>query len=80
MKFDFVFEQKDVKKFTVALKDMLKSDQKAKSLFQDFKKDKDKIVDYIDYVMSKYTHKLDKMMKEYNVDYEEAIDLLTRGI
>ena len=75
-----MFEQKDVEKFTTALKEMLKKDSKVKTLYQDFKKDKDKIVDYIDYVMSKYTQKLDKLMKEYGVDYEEAIDILTKGI
>lgn len=75
-----VLETKDVKSFQKEFKELISKDQKAKSLLQAFRKDDDKIVDYIDYVMSKYDKQMDSMMKQYNVNYDESIDLITKGI
>lgn len=75
-----VLETKDTKSFQKEFKELLNKDTKAKSLLQAFRKDDDKIVDYIDYIMSKYDKQLDTLMGEYNINYDESIDLITKGI
>lgn len=81
MKFSqIVFEAKDVKSFQKAIKELVLKDNKAKSLLQAFRKDDDKMVDYIDYIMGKHTKDLDKLMKEFNINYDEAIDIIAKGI
>ncbi len=74
-----VFEAKDVKGFTSDFKELTKQDAKLSQLLRTFKKDEDKIVDYIDYVMSKYGKHLDQLMKKYNIGYDESIELMIKG-
>ena len=75
-----VFESKDINTFKSELKDLVSKDIKAKTLFKAFQKDQDKVVDYIDYVMSKYPKELDSLMKKTNIGYEETLDILIKGI
>lgn len=62
--------------FTNDLRDLVKGDMKAKNLYRAFKKDEDKIVDYIDYVLSKYYNQVQKLMNQHGIEYDEAIDQL----
>jgi hypothetical protein len=75
-----VFESKDVIKFKAELKNLVSKDPKAKTLFKAFQSDADKVVDYIDYVMSKYPKDLDALMNKTNINYDEAVDILVKGI
>jgi hypothetical protein len=73
-----VFESKDIKSFKSDIKDLLMKDQKAKQLFQQYRKDEDKMVDFIDYVMSKYSKQIESSMKDNNINYDESVDLLLK--
>lgn len=64
--------------FTDQLRDLVTDDKKARQLFREFKKDNDKIVDYIDYVLSKYFRQIDHLMKRFNVDYDQMIEMIER--
>lgn len=75
-----VFEAKDVKSFLKDINSIVMADSKAKQLVMNFKRDEDKMVDLIDYLMVKYEKQIDNMMKNYNIGYEEAIDLIVKGI
>jgi alpha/beta superfamily hydrolase len=73
-----VFESKDVKAFRKDIQDIIKSDSKARQLQQSYRKDEDKIVDFIDHFFSKHADKLDEIMKEYNINYDEAVDIIAK--
>lgn len=75
-----VFEAKDVKSFLKDINSIVSADSKAKQLVNNFKRDEDKMVDLIDYLMVKYEKQIDNMMKNYNIGYDEAIDLIVKGI
>lgn len=75
-----VFEAKDVKSFLKDINSIVMADSKAKQLVMNFKRDEDKMVDLIDYLMVKYEKQIDNMMKNYNIGYDEAIDLIVKGI
>lgn len=75
-----VFEAKDVKSFMKDINSIVMADSKAKQLVMNFKRDEDKMVDLIDYLMVKYEKQIDNMMKNYNIGYDEAIDLIVKGI
>ncbi len=75
-----VFESKDVKAFQKDVKTIIMADQKAINLLQAFRKDADKMVDFIDYLMSKHDTQIDSIMNKYNINYDEAIDLIVKGI
>ena len=76
-----ILETKDTKGFQKEFKEIIfNKDNKVKSLFNSFKKDDEKIVDYIDYVMGKYDKEMNSLMKKHNVDYDESINLITKGI
>jgi hypothetical protein len=75
---EIVFESKDIKSFKSDIKDLLMKDQKAKQLFQQYRKDEDKMVDFIDYVMSKYSKQIESSMKDNNINYDESVDLLLK--
>lgn len=78
--FKIALESKDSKGFQKEFKENILKDQKAKTLLSAFKKDDEKIVDYIDYIMGKFDKEMNAMMKKYNVNYDESIDLITKGI
>ena len=75
-----VFESKDVKAFQKDVKTIIMADQKAINLLLAFRKDADKMVDFIDYLMSKHDTQIDSIMNKYNINYDEAIDLIVKGI
>lgn len=75
-----IFEARDEKTFTQKIKELLKSDKKAQDLYKEYTQEADKLVDYIDYVMGKYEKKLDQWMKEYDITYNKAVDILSKGI
>lgn len=75
-----VFESKDVKSFQKDISAIMMADNKAKQLINNYRKDEDKMVDLIDYLMVRYEKQLDNMMKNYNIGYDEAIDLIVKGI
>lgn len=75
-----VFETKDIKSFLKDINSIVMADSKAKQLVMNFKRDEDKMVDMIDYLMVKYEKQIDNMMKNYNIGYDEAIDLIVKGI
>lgn len=74
-----VFESKDIHAFRQDLKDLVNSDSKARNLLNDYRKNRERIVDYVDYLMSKHDTDIERMMKDYNIDYEEAVDLIAKG-
>ena len=71
-----VMETKDVKSLKESFLELVKNDGKYKTLFADYKKDTEKMVELIDYVMEKYKDELKKFLKEYNVEYEDVIDVI----
>lgn len=71
-----VMETKDVKSLKESFLELVKNDSKYKTLFNDYKKDTEKMVELIDYVMEKYKDELKKFLKEYNVEYEDVIDVI----
>ena len=71
-----VIETKDVKSLKESFLELVKNDGKYKTLFNDYKKDTEKMVELIDYVMEKYKEELKKFLKEYNVEYEDVIDVI----
>lgn len=75
-----VFESKDVKSFQKDISAIMMADNKAKQLINNYRKDEDKMVDLIDYLMIKYEKQLDNAMKNYNIGYDEAIDLIVKGV
>jgi uncharacterized protein YllA (UPF0747 family) len=74
-----VFESKDIRAFQQDLKDLVNSDSKARNLLNDYRKNRERIVDYVDYLMSKHDTDIERMMNDYNIDYEEAVDLIAKG-
>jgi len=74
--FQMVMETKDVKSLKESFLELVKNDGKYKTLFADYKKDTEKMVELIDYVMEKYKDELKKFLKEYNVEYEDVIDVI----
>lgn len=71
-----VMETKDVKSLKESFLELVKNDGKYKTLFNDYKKDTEKMVELIDYIMEKYKEELKKFLKEYNVEYEDVIDVI----
>ena len=74
--FQMVMETKDVKSLKESFLELVKNDGKYKTLFNDYKKDTEKMVELIDYIMEKYKEELKKFLKEYNVEYEDVIDVI----
>jgi len=74
--FQMVMETKDVKSLKESFLELVKNDGKYKTLFADYKKDTEKMVELIDYVMEKYKEQLKKFLKDYNVEYEDVIDVI----
>lgn len=74
--FQMVMETKDVKSLKESFLELVKNDSKYKTLFNDYKKDTEKMVELIDYIMEKYKEELKKFLKEYNVEYEDVIDVI----
>ena len=71
-----VMETKDVKSLKESFLELVKNDGKYKTLFNDYKKDTEKMVELIDYIMEKYKEELKKFLKQYNVEYEDVIDVI----
>lgn len=65
--------------FADQLRDLIKNDKKARQLFREFKKDNDNIVEYINYVLSKYYKQIDQLMKRFKVDYDEMLEFFIKG-
>ena len=74
--FQMVMETKDVKSLKESFLELVKDDGKYKTLYNDYKKDTEKMVELIDYIMEKYKEELKKFLKEYNVEYEDVIDVI----
>lgn len=74
--FQMVMETKDVKSLKESFLELVKNDGKYKTLYNDYKKDTEKMVELIDYVMEKYKEELKKFLKQYNVEYEDVIDVI----
>lgn len=73
---EIVFESKDLKGFTVDFKEIIKDDNKFYSLLSAYKKDQDKMVDLIDYTISKYKNNLESLMKKYYLTYDDVIEVI----
>ena len=71
-----VMETKDIKSLKESFLELVKNDGKYKTLYNDYKKDTEKMVELIDYVMEKYKEELKKFLKQYNVEYEDVIDVI----
>lgn len=71
-----VMETKDVKSLKESFLELVKNDGKYKTLYNDYKKDTEKMVELIDYIMEKYKEELKKFLKQYNVEYEDVIDVI----
>ena len=74
--FQMVMETKDVKSLKESFLELVKNDGKYKTLYNDYKKDTEKMVELIDYIMEKYKEELKKFLKQYNVEYEDVIDVI----
>lgn len=74
--FQMVMEIKDVKSLKESFLELVKNDRKYKTLFNDYKKDTEKMVELIDYIMEKYKEELKKFLKDYSVEYEDIIDVI----
>ncbi|MBO7043563.1 hypothetical protein J6W34_03340 [bacterium] len=74
--FQMVMETKDIKSLKESFLELVKNDGKYKTLYNDYKKDTEKMVELIDYVMEKYKEELKKFLKQYNVEYEDVIDVI----
>lgn len=68
---NIVCEAKDLKKFKAELNSLINKDVKALKLQKLFKNDNQNIVDYVDYLLSKYEKEISKLMKLHNVNYDE---------
>ena len=72
--FKLVTEAKDMDGFKKEYKKLVQNDNEVSKLFLNYKKDKEKMVDLIDYVIEKYKRQLTEMMKNYGLEYGEVID------
>lgn len=68
---NIVMEAKDLKAFKSEMKKIIDNDTKASKLRQAYKKDSDKIVDLVDYLLGKYEKEVSKLMKQDNINYDE---------
>lgn len=73
-------ENKNTNSFAEELKNLVRDDQKARQLYREFKADSEKIVEYIDYVMSKYFQELEQLMKKYSLSYEDIVNTLVERV
>lgn len=74
--FKLVTEAKDMDGFKKEYKKLVQNDNEVSKLFLKYKKDKEKMVDLIDYVIEKYKRQLTEMMKNYGLEYGEIIDII----
>lgn len=74
--FKLVTEAKDMDGFKKEYKKLVQNDNEVSKLVLNYKKDKEKMVDLIDYVIEKYKRQLNEMMKNYGLEYGEVIDII----